>query len=327
MIRGRNFIGSRRVGPGPAPDRECDGGEESHDNGAHDGVGGSEIDRNCGEGAVVESGSGPEAALAAAVEAAIAPAAGGSAKLENLKVIKIKTELDGYNSGRIYYFRTRSDASTDVDIEEIVEELGRLAVESRINAENKSRFERNQLLVRRMCCSSMYQYMTALLITMNFVANATEAQMSESLSDETVDENIFKNLDVFFTSIFAADLLVNAYSFWMWDFLTSGWHLFDTFVVLMSLIALGPIRIPVSIIRLMRAFRVVRLFGRIKSLKNIISALSASIEPVLNAFFILFVIACIYAIIGNSLFSDVYPFKFGRFDRYCNAQTVLNTAE
>jgi hypothetical protein len=78
MIRGRNFIGSRRVGPGPAPDRECDGGEESHDNGAHDGVRGSEIDRNCGEGAVVESGSGPEAALAAAVEAAIAPAAGGS---------------------------------------------------------------------------------------------------------------------------------------------------------------------------------------------------------------------------------------------------------
>ncbi len=80
------------------------------------------------------------------------------------------------------------------------------------------------------------------------------------------------------------------------------------------------------------------------------SALSASIEPVLNAFFILLVIACICelqelnvfvpfafsnfisfsssdAIIGTSLFSDDHPIKFGRFDRYCSAQTVLITGQ
>jgi hypothetical protein len=39
--------------------------------------------------------------------------------------------------------------------------------------------------------------------------------------------------------------------------------------------------------------RVVRLFGRIKSLKKIISALSASVVPVLNAFLVLLVVACI----------------------------------
>jgi hypothetical protein len=38
---------------------------------------------------------------------------------------------------------------------------------------------------------------------------------------------------------------------------------------------------------------VIRLFGRIKALKNILTALTASIVPVLNAFLIMLVIAAI----------------------------------
>ena len=40
--------------------------------------------------------------------------------------------------------------------------------------------------------------------------------------------------------------------------------MFDLFVVSMSLVALGPIDLPISILRLMRAFRIIRMFGRIK---------------------------------------------------------------
>ena len=71
--------------------------------------------------------------------------------------------------------------------------------------------------------------------------------------------------------------------------------MFDLFVVAMSLIALGPIDLPISILRLMRAFRIVRIFGRIKALRNIIKALTSSILPVLNAFVILLVVASICA--------------------------------
>jgi hypothetical protein len=39
--------------------------------------------------------------------------------------------------------------------------------------------------------------------------------------------------------------------------------------------------------------RVIRLFGRIKALKNILTALTASIVPVINAFLIMLVIAAI----------------------------------
>ena len=45
--------------------------------------------------------------------------------------------------------------------------------------------------------------------------------------------------------------------------------------------------------RSMRAFRIVRLFRRVKSLRNIVMALTSSIVPVINAYFVLLVAMCI----------------------------------
>ena len=44
---------------------------------------------------------------------------------------------------------------------------------------------------------------------------------------------------------------------------------------------------PVSHIRLMRAFRIIRIFGQLKAIKSIVNAITASINAVLNAFFII----------------------------------------
>jgi hypothetical protein len=127
--------------------------------------------------------------------------------------------------------------------------------------------------------------------------------------------------------------------------------MFDLFVVAMSLIALGPIDMPISILRLMRAFRIVRIFGRIKALRNIITALTTSILPVLNAFVILLVIASICgwpsgmitrtlsscrgvltgesaptdSIMGVTFFSTTAPGSFGRFDRFFNHSIVADS--
>jgi hypothetical protein len=51
-------------------------------------------------------------------------------------------------------------------------------------------------------------------------------------------------------------------------FAHDGWSMLDAFVVLLSLVALGPIELPVTVLRLLRAFRVVRLFGRPASTVN-----------------------------------------------------------
>jgi hypothetical protein len=78
---------------------------------------------------------------------------------------------------------------------------------------------------------------------------------------------------------------------------------------------IGDSPIPVTIFRLFRALRILRLFGRLKSVRSIINALSASLLPVANAFFIMFVVLMIYAICGVGLFEESAPTSFAKFDR------------
>ena len=104
----------------------------------------------------------------------------------------------------------------------------------------------------------------------------------------------------------------------MWScrpYITDGWNIFDIIVVSLSLVALGPIAMPINVLRSvtmilrnishistcslacltpisflnpsespgssLRAFRVIRLFGRLGSLRDIIAALTAAVVPVL----------------------------------------------
>ncbi len=99
-------------------------------------------------------------------------------------------------------------------------------------------------------------------------------------------------LNIIFTVVFAFELLLNLFSNWLHPFLSNSWSVFDALIVAMSIIALGPLDFPISILR---ALRVVRLFGRLESSKKILSALSVSIIPMCNAFFINLIVAMICA--------------------------------
>jgi hypothetical protein len=132
----------------------------------------------------------------------------------------------------------------------------------------------------------------------NFLINVAQAQLNGQL---VADDGSFTNaglfldrVDIFFTSIFTAELVLNAYAHWFIPFATNPYNLIDSVVIMLSLVSLGPLEIPVSILRVIRAFRVIRIFGRLSALKNIIATLSASLIPVFNAFLlvILFMSIC-----------------------------------
>jgi hypothetical protein len=128
------------------------------------------------------------------------------------------------------------------------------------------------------------------------MANVAEAQIIGNDTDAggTAFGRVMDASNLFFTAVFTVELAINLFAHWLKPFLCNPWSLLDAFVVLMSLAALiPPVEIPITVLRLMRAFRVIRLFGRLKALKKMISALSASIFPMLNAFLILFIIASI----------------------------------
>jgi hypothetical protein len=140
------------------------------------------------------------------------------------------------------------------------------------------------------CNLSLYQ---------NFMSTIMEAQYGRLLElqdgSSTLLGAMVDRLNLFFTAYFALELILNAYAHWIRDFISSGWNHLDVFIVMMSLIDLSPegILIPDWFVKLVRALRVIRLFGRISALKKMAAAVTASIFPMMNAFVILLIVLSI----------------------------------
>ena len=205
--------------------------------------------------------------------------------------------------GRIYYIRI---PSTDL-CRELEKEFTKRAERAKKEAEAKSRFERNQERVAAVFNSNPFQCSVAALIftvsarraqinppsrqrvgplaltaalgtappapaRQNFIINAAQAQLNgQLLRDDgslTPVGLALDRLDVAFTLLFTAELLVNAYAHWFAAFFASRYNLVDAAVIALSLVALGPINIPITVLRVIRAFRVVRVFGRLGSLRR-----------------------------------------------------------
>ncbi len=127
----------------------------------------------------------------------------------------------------------------------------------------------------------------------NFLTSVIEAQLNaDSLinpdGSPTLYQQILDNMNMAFTFVFTVDLLINLFAHWIHEFVSNPWSLFDAVIVVLSLIVLGPLDFPIS---MLRALRVVRLFGRLKSSKKILAALWVSLVPMCNAFFIMLIVA------------------------------------
>ena len=129
---------------------------------------------------------------------------------------------------------------------------------------------------------------------------------------------LFWQTDLFFTVVFSIELFFNILSHSFAQFWDDGWNLFDLIVVSISVVSVCVSTQganAVRSVRLVRAFRVMRLFGRLKNVRKIISAIGRSVGPVCNAFVIVLLIVAIYAIMGVQLFRQWNQEAFGNFGR------------
>ena len=94
-------------------------------------------------------------------------------------------------------------------------------------------------------------------------------------------------MNLTFTAVFIVELAINAFAHWFWPFVTDGWSQVDAFVVVMSIVPMLIQEQKTGIVRILRAFRILRLFRRVPSLRKIISALTKALLPVINVFCIL----------------------------------------
>ena len=94
------------------------------------------------------------------------------------------------------------------------------------------------------------------------------------------------------------------------NFFKDAWNLFDTSIVLISLIPI-PNNSSFLVLRLLRIFRVLRLISVIPELKKIIESLLASVKKVFFVSLLLFVIMYVFGSIGSILFSEADPERWG----------------
>ena len=214
----------------------------------------------------------------------------------------LHTVEDGHNSGKSYSHRLPAD-SAQVWLNET----------SRCVAAAKSREHKRQLeivygegrlaLYRTKCReifeSNAFQFAVAFLIVFCFGLDLAEAQLLPEKGSDLAD--ILFALDATTTSLFALELFINIFAHSknrFEEFLARSSNWIDTFIVIMSvanvLLSAANIELPnAKLLRLLRLGRIVRIFKSLKNLQKIISAASAAIYPVCNAFFILLIIASV----------------------------------
>eukprot|EP00746_Dinoflagellata_sp_MGD_P005509 gnl/MRDRNA2_/MRDRNA2_110661_c0_seq1.p1 gnl/MRDRNA2_/MRDRNA2_110661_c0~~gnl/MRDRNA2_/MRDRNA2_110661_c0_seq1.p1 ORF type:complete len:722 (+),score=138.59 gnl/MRDRNA2_/MRDRNA2_110661_c0_seq1:136-2301(+) len=165
-----------------------------------------------------------------------------------------------------------------------------------------------QLEVQKLYNGDKCQIVVALLIILNFIISAIEAQVGEDAAVE-----VFSAFEWTFNILFGIELLVNIYANFWCPFWKNGWNIFDVFIVGVSWMSMAGGVPGITVLRLFRAFRAFRLFKRIESVRIIIVAVAASLPGVANAFVLLIIVMGIWGIMGVNFFRQDFPELFGNF--------------
>jgi voltage-gated sodium channel len=150
--------------------------------------------------------------------------------------------------------------------------------------------------------SRIFQFIVISIIILNAI---TIGVNTYDLSDLT--KKLINYLDYSITVFFVIEIIIRFIGEPnKKDFFKSGWNIFDSTIVLISLIPI-PNNSSFLLLRLLRVFRVLRIISVIPELKKIIEALLNSVKRVFYVSLLLFIILYIYATIGSILFSEDIP--------------------
>lgn len=121
---------------------------------------------------------------------------------------------------------------------------------------------------------------------------------------------LFFKLELMFLWIFTIEIAMRLYARRPWyKFFTSGWNLFDFFIVAVGHIFIGGHL--ASIMRIVRVLRVLRAITILPSLQKLVAALFRTIPAIGNIMILLSIIFYVFAVAGTTLFRDISPEYFG----------------
>lgn len=118
-------------------------------------------------------------------------------------------------------------------------------------------------------------------------------------------------LDIFITVFFLFEILVRFIAEKnKKDFFKSGWNIFDTIVVVISLAPINESEMAL-LARLIRIFRVLRMVSIIPELRILINSLLTALPRLGYVVLLMFIIFYIYAAVGSYLFGNINPVLWG----------------
>ncbi|RLA06216.1 MAG: ion transporter [Gammaproteobacteria bacterium] len=94
------------------------------------------------------------------------------------------------------------------------------------------------------------------------------------------------------------------------DFFKNGWNLFDTTIVIISLIPIEDSQMAI-IGRLIRIFRVLRMVSLIPELRFLLNSLMKALPQLSYVMLLMFIIFYIYGAIGSTIFGAINPVLWG----------------
>jgi voltage-gated sodium channel len=124
-------------------------------------------------------------------------------------------------------------------------------------------------------------------------------------------QDIFKILDYLITGIFLFELLIRLFSDQsLKKFFSNGWNVFDTAIVIISLIPINNADL-VVVGRMLRIFRIMRVISVIPELRVLVGALFQVVPKMAYILVLLFIFFYIYGTIGATFFSTINPDLWG----------------
>ena len=121
---------------------------------------------------------------------------------------------------------------------------------------------------------------------------------------------LFHMIDQTIKYIFLFEILIRFVPKWNkpLEFVSDGWNIFDSLLVIASFLPFGTYPF---ILRILRLLRFTRIFRRVPQLRMIIISLIQSIKPIGFVGIILVTMVYIYGVVGTTAFSKNDPVHFG----------------
>ena len=209
---------------------------------------------------------------------------GCAQNLTRMHAVEWENVIEVYQEkyGRTYYLRAEDESACEAWVGAINACI-REAEVLYVRRLNLTFHERMRLAARHFYDSTAVQLVLSSLLLVNFVISIVTTELDLDSDAEMAAR--FDLLETIFTFIYLSELLLNMYGHWWADFFYSGWNWFDLIIVSVSLadavfVLSGGGGTGLNVMRLIRIFRIVRIFNKLDDLKRILNAIISSMGQV-----------------------------------------------